>query len=127
MFQLRIAPMQPIIFPIRVFGGGKSREFDTLLDTGASYLVIPTGDAIDLGHDLTVSPRYQVVTANGVVQVPLVVLEAVEVGPYVVRDVQALCLDMVGDRLSSLLGLSVLSHFCIVVDFKSGQLTVEDC
>jgi predicted aspartyl protease len=66
--------MSPIILPVQVCGEGKIREVDAILDTGASYLVITTQDAIDLGHDLILAPRLSVATANGVVQAPLIVV-----------------------------------------------------
>jgi clan AA aspartic protease (TIGR02281 family) len=125
MLRMRIEPMSPIIVPIQIRGGGKSREVDSLLDTGASYLVIATQDAIDLGYDLTLAPKLSVVTANGIVQAPLIILEEVQLGHYVARHVQTLCLDMVGDRISSLLGLSLLSRFRILLNFRSKPPLLE--
>ncbi|HYX24518.1 MAG TPA: retropepsin-like aspartic protease [Thermoanaerobaculia bacterium] len=128
MLRVQIEPMSPIILPVQICGRGRIREVDALLDTGASYLVIATQDAIDLGHDLTLAPKLSVVTANGLVQAPLIVVESVQLGPYTARDVQTLCLDMVGDRISSLLGLSLLSRFRLVLDYKSSPafLAVQD-
>jgi clan AA aspartic protease (TIGR02281 family) len=125
MLRMQIEPMSPIILPVQVHGRGRTREVDALLDTGASYLVIATQDAIDLGHDLTLTPKLSVVTANGVIQAPLIVVESIQLGQYVARHVQALCLDMVGDRVSSLLGLSVLSRFRLVLDYKSSPAFLE--
>lgn len=116
---MQIEPKRPIILPVQIRGDGKTREVDALLDTGASYLVIPTLDAIDLGYDLTKAPKLSVVTANGIIQAPLIVADAVQIGHYIARDVETLCLDMVGDRISSLLGLSLLSRFRVVIDYKA--------
>jgi len=125
--QMRIEPMDPIVLPIIIASGKRKREIDSLLDTGATYLVITTEDAIDLGYDLAVAPRFPVVTANGIVEAPLILLESVQLGPYTVRNVSTLSLNMAGDRVSSLLGLSVLSQLKICIDAKNGLLTVEDC
>ena len=121
-----IEPLNPIILPITIFGDQGSRTIDSLLDTGASYLVITREDAIDIGYDLTFAPPFDVVTANGVVRAPRIVLNAVTLGPYTARNIPTLCLDMSGDRISSLLGLSFLSHFRISLDFKGRILEIQD-
>lgn len=121
-----IEPLSPIILPITIFGDQVSRTIDSLLDTGASYLVITRQDAIDLGYDLVFAPPFDVVTANGVVRAPRIVLKAVTLGPFTARNIPTLCLDMSGDRISSLLGLSFLSHFKISIDFKGGILEIQD-
>jgi clan AA aspartic protease (TIGR02281 family) len=125
MLRVQIEPTHPIILPIQVRGSGKICEVDGLLDTGASYFVIATQDALELGHDLTLAPRLSVVTANGVVQAPLIVVESVQLGQYLARQVETLCLDMVGDRVSSLLGLSLLSRFRLVLDYKARPAMLE--
>lgn len=121
-----IEPLSPVVLPITISGDSGSRTIDSLVDTGASYLVITREDAIDLGYDLTFAPPFDVVTANGVVRAPRIVLNAVTLGPYTVRNVPTLCLDFAGDRISSLLGLSFLSHFKICMDFKRKVLEIED-
>ena len=124
--KVAIEPMSPIILSIRISGGGRVREIDSLLDTGASYLVIANEDALDLGHDLAAAPRFPVVTANGVIEAPLILLQSVQLGPYLVRNVPTLCLSLVGDRISSLLGLSLLAHFTVSIDSRRRILVVED-
>lgn len=127
MMKYSIEPLDTIILPITISGSRSSRTIDSLLDTGASYLVITREDAIDLGYDLTFAPPFDVVTANGIVRAPRIVLNSVTLGPYTVRNIPTLCLDMSGDRISSLLGLSFLSHFKMNLDFKGQILEIEDC
>lgn len=127
MIELPLDPANGIILPIRISGPEHTREIDALLDTGASYLVIPTEDAIDLGYDLALSPRFPAVTANGIVEAPLILLRSVRLGPYCINEVPAMALNMAGDRISSLLGLSFLCHFDVGLNLKSGNLLIEDC
>ena len=124
--EISISPGELIVLRIRVFSGSASREMDGALDTGASFVTIPPEDAIDLGYDLAGAPKVTVATANGLIQVPKIVLPRVELGPHAVNDVAAICLDIAGDEVSSLLGLSLICRFNITIDNKAGVLTVTD-
>ena len=123
---LTITPGEPIVVPIRVFGRSGAREMDALLDTGASFLTIPPEDAIDLGYSLEESPRVSLATAKGTIEAPKVVLSHVTLGPYDARAVPAICLDIAGAGVSSLLGLSLLARFNIALQSKAGTLTITD-
>lgn len=65
---------------VRLSGPTGVREIDVIVDTGAVYRVIAWDVAKDIGYDPAVSPRRMpIVTANGVIEAPLVTLATIEV------------------------------------------------
>jgi clan AA aspartic protease (TIGR02281 family) len=120
----RIAPGLPIFVQLRVHGRNGMHEFDAVLDTGAAFVTIPTGDAVALGYSISNAPRVEVTTASGVVRVPKITLSRVSLGELEEMDVPALCLDIAGGSISSLLGLSLLSRFKIVIDPRHRLLSI---
>jgi clan AA aspartic protease (TIGR02281 family) len=111
---------------LRIYGSAGDREMDALLDTGAFFVTIPPDDAIALGYDLASAPRVRVTTANGVIQAPQIVLSRVQLGTFEEADVPAVCIQIPGGRISSLLGWSLLSRFNIAIEFKQQTLTIAD-
>ena len=95
-----------------------------LLDTGATYVTLPSGAARDLGFDAE-HPRRTVftTTASGIVRAPLFSLTAVEALGVEARDVNAICLDLPRQaNFSGLLGMSFLRNFDIDLHLRSGTL-----
>lgn len=97
-----------------------------MLDTGASFVVISTEDAIGIGYDLSAAPRSRVVTASGVVEPPRIMLRRVSVGQLYTEDVPAICYDIPGGEISALLGLSFLERFKISLDYKTSTMEIVD-
>ena len=66
-----------------------------LLDTGATYVTLPSSAARDLGYDAE-HPRETVstTTASGIVRASLLSLTVVEALGMEARDVTAICLDL---------------------------------
>lgn len=124
--KISIKPAEPLIIPVIIKGGGKTREIDAIIDTGASYFVIPTEDAIDLGHDLAAAPRFPIIPANGIIEAPRIIIEEFCLGSFLRKKVAALCLDLAGDRVSALLGLNILQRFTIRISFKDSILEISD-
>ena len=94
------------------------------LDTGSTFVTIPTDVARDIGyevdHSITTIP---IVTASGNIRVPLIELASVEVLGARAFGVRALCLDLPrGARFRGLLGLSFLRNFDIDLHLKSGVI-----
>jgi clan AA aspartic protease (TIGR02281 family) len=123
--RIPVAPRTPITLYVRVAGPCGEREFLSVLDTGATYTLLPTEDAIELGYDLSTAPRVQVMTANGLIQAARVVLREVCIGDIRARNVEALCYDMPGAQVSALLGLSFLEHVRLKLDLKGRTLDME--
>ncbi len=95
-----------------------------LLDTGASYVLVPRRVADEAG--LTTGPdtrTMQFQTANGVVEQPIVTLDSVELGSARVEQVPATISD--GIEIG-LLGLSFFNHFTYQIDAAAGLVTLHE-
>lgn len=98
---------------------------DMMADTGATVVVLTTGDAQRLGLDpgmLTFDVPVQ--TANGRVMNALVVLDDIDVGGIVVRDVRALVAPD-GVLAHSLLGMSYIGQLTRF-ELKGDQLVLVE-
>jgi len=108
----------------QVEGRVDGRRLGFMVDTGASVIALTERDAGRLGirpvrNDYTVNVR----TANGNVRAAPVMLNTVEVGDLIVRDVQALVAP--DDALSeNLLGLSFLTKLKRF-EYANGKLVLE--
>ncbi|MBM4034983.1 MAG: TIGR02281 family clan AA aspartic protease [Planctomycetes bacterium] len=124
--KLPLLPGMPILLYVRAVGPAGATELLTALDTGATYTMIPTEDALDLGYDLAAAPREEVMTANGLIQAPRIVLQEVSIGDLRARNVEALCHNMPGAQVSALLGLNFLESIRVNIDLKGRVLELED-
>ena len=100
------------------------RRIEFMIDTGASVIALTERDAGRLGirpvrNDFTA----QVHTANGIVKAAPVMLNSVDVGGLVVRDVQALVVpgDALGENLLGLSYLTRLKRF----EYAGGRMVLE--
>jgi len=102
------------------------REIDMILDTGAVYTVIAWDVAKDIGYDPAVSLlRMPIVTANGVIEAPMITVDAIQVAELRVQNVEVICHDIPEIAgIEGLLGLSFLRHFRTVVDYTTGNLEI---
>jgi len=111
---------------VKVIGPLGAREIDVILDTGAANTTIAWDVAKDIGYDPAVSERrIRVITANGVIEAPLLTVEAIELEELRTERVDVICHDIpeiVG--IEGLLGLSFLKHFRTVIDFTTGVLEI---
>ncbi len=98
-----------------------------ILDTGASYTVISEHVAKELKIDLDKKhPKIRLQTANGVIEVPLVTLDSIEVSGLRVDDLAAVVHDFSKDtNIAGLLGLNFLSKFRMDLDTEKGVLVLE--
>ena len=65
---------------VRINGPDGSREIDMILDTGAVYTVIAWDVVKDIGYDPATSERRMaIVTANGIIEAPLLIVESMEI------------------------------------------------
>ena len=106
---------------------GKVRSIETLgiVDTGATWMLIPPDMAEDLGYDLSEAARLPVVTVGGVIEAPKISLEEVGVGSCSVSQAEAFCHDIPGGGVAVLIGLSFLQHFRVSLDFRADWLALE--
>jgi clan AA aspartic protease (TIGR02281 family) len=95
-----------------------------LLDTGASYVLVPASVAKEAGIDFGPGTRtLSFTTANGVVEQPVVTLDSVELGSARAEQVAA----AISDRIEvGLLGLSFFNRFTYQIDAAAGLVTLVE-
>ena len=98
-----------------------------ILDTGASYTVISEDIAKELNIDLGKKhPKIRLQTANGIINVPLVTLDSIEISGLRVDDLAAAVHDFSSDtNIAGLLGLNFLGNFRMDLDTEKGVLILE--
>ena len=99
-------------------------KVDMILDTGAALTALSWSDLKVIGYDPAVAPeRQQIITANGIIEVPKLSVERIAVADAEATEVEVICHDipeLAGVR--GLLGLSFLKHFKTVIDYRQGYL-----
>jgi clan AA aspartic protease (TIGR02281 family) len=97
-----------------------------IIDTGSSYTVITPRMAAKLGVTVQPdTPRLSIITANGVIQAPLVTLKNVTIGQVQVPEVQAVIQDLGKDlMLSGLLGMNFFKGKSLTI--RQDRLILED-
>ena len=114
------ASRQAILAVYAVVVGPRTwRSLKLAVDTGATYTMLPPDVLLDIGYDpAKTSRRLELSTANGLVMVPLVRVQALKCLGLAVKT-----LDVVAHHLppespvEGLLGLNVLAHFQPFQDF----------
>jgi clan AA aspartic protease (TIGR02281 family) len=95
-----------------------------LIDTGASYVLLPRSVAEEAGVRAGPHARtMRFTTANGVVEQPIVMLDTVDLGTAHADDVPASISDSIP---VGLLGLSFFNRFTYQVDAAAGVVTLID-
>ena len=116
-----------VVRNVRIVGPKGFLKVDMILDTGAVLTVLSWSVLKAIGYDPAVAPdRHEAVTANGVIEVPKLVVNSISVGDAEARDVEVMCHDipeLAGIR--GLLGLSFLSNFRTVIDYKQGYMEMS--
>ena len=103
------------------------RDLSFVIDTGASYTVIPSATAKALGLIKRDSPTVDVTTANGVVQARQVVIPTLTIaGKITLQKVGAVVLDLPGNHHGKgLLGLNVLRPLNMQIDDRRSLLILR--
>jgi clan AA aspartic protease (TIGR02281 family) len=117
----------PIILRrVEIHGPAGVREIDVILDTGAVYTVIAWDVARDIGYDPAISRRRTpIVTANGVIEAPLITVERIRWGELKAEAVDVVCHDIPElAGIEGLLGISFLRHFRTLIDYTTGVLEI---
>ena len=98
---------------VRIIGPAGFREIDVVLDTGAVYTVIAWDVAKDIGYDPAISERRMaIVTANGVIEAPLITVERIHIADLRAESVEVICHDIPEiTGIEGLLGLSFFETF----------------
>lgn len=116
-----------VVRRVRINGFARFREIDMILDTGAIYTVIAWDVAKDIGYDPAISERRMpIVTANGVIEAPLITVEAIQLAALRATAVDVICHDIPEIAgIEGLLGLSFLQHFRTLVDYTTRVLEIS--
>lgn len=111
---------------VRIKGPHDHQEIDMILDTGAVYTIIAWDVAKDIRYDPAVSERrIPIVTANGVIEAPLITVESMELVEVKAEAVEVICHDIPEIAgIEGLLGLSFLKYFRTLVDYPAGILEI---
>lgn len=99
-----------------------------LVDTGASFVTIPSSAAESLGLEIVEGyhgGRRSVSTAGGVVMASEVIIDAIEINGWIEYNVRALVLDMPDQPGLGLLGLNYLNRFQVDLKPEEGMLRLK--
>jgi len=116
-----------IVKNARIFGPRGSNKADLLLDTGAAFTVISWSFMKSIGYDPAIaSERQELVTANGIIEVPRLRVKSIIVGDVKANEVEVICHDIPEiAEIRGLLGLNFLMNFRTVIDYKQGYLEIS--
>jgi clan AA aspartic protease (TIGR02281 family) len=97
-----------------------------IIDTGATYTTIPSSVAKTLGYDTSIrTARINIATAAGILSVPMIRVQSVSLGGYMVRNIDVLVIpESIGPNVG-LLGLNFLNHFKYTVDAARSEFRLE--
>ena len=103
------------------------RRLKMVLDTGATYSMMPWHVAEELGYDPAFSKnRMSINTANGQIHVPIIKIESMSVLGKIVKNCEMLIHDLPEtSHVDGLIGLNFLKHFLITIDFNEGILELR--
>jgi clan AA aspartic protease (TIGR02281 family) len=127
MARYRFDPEIPII-PLHVkLSNSQTRRIIMAFDTGATYTMVPWDVAEALGYKPSNSKKkIDIITASGIVEVPLVSVSRVSVLGKEANNVECVVHDLPEpSRVDGLLGLSFLRKFKIYLDFQNGILEIN--
>jgi clan AA aspartic protease (TIGR02281 family) len=125
---MRVQLEIPIVLRrVKINGPAGVREIDGILDTGAVYTVIAWDVAKDIGYDPAISERRMpIITANGVIEAPLITVGAIQLADLRAEAVDVICHDIPEIAgIEGLLGLSFLQHFRTLIDYTTGVLEIS--
>ncbi len=114
-----------ILVTATIFGPLGSRAVRLALDTGATETAISRRVLTNIGIDTRTAPSVPVVMGGGVVSIPLVTLDKMEaLGQIQTRPtIQAHTLPA-SLPIDGLIGLDFIRPYRLVVDFRTGQISL---
>jgi predicted aspartyl protease len=101
---------------------------DALIDSGAAFTVVPpeTAEYLELTTDRDF-PKAKLVTASGIIETPVKVLERLEVAGQEARELQVV-IHKIPDPapIKVLLGMNLIEKMKLIVDGKKNEFKLED-
>jgi aspartyl protease family protein len=110
---------------VSISGNGSVwRTLDMMIDTGADLVVLPQSMINDLGMTDEKLTRHEMQTANGKVNAKVGTLQEVRIAGETLENVEAAFIDdpLLGN--TSLLGMSVLGRYKLVIDDQTQLITL---
>lgn len=116
-----------VVRNVKITGPEGSVRVDLIFDTGAAFTALSKSVLKIIGYDPVVaSERQEIVTANGIIEVPKLQVDSIAIGDAEARKVEVICHDIPElVELRGLLGLSFLKHFRTVIDYKESYLELS--
>ena len=129
---MTVKEFDPDAFGIVIFAklsgnDGIRRRVKMVLDTGATYTMIPWYIAEELGYNPAASKEFvSMTTASGTIEAPLITLDCVSILDMSLKSQKVIVHNLPeSSHVDGLLGLSYLKHFKLTIDFKAGMLALE--
>ena len=105
-------------------GPSSTQQADLMLDTGAEYCSISTSMARLLGYDLKRQHRKIAIrTANGVIQVPSILITKVRIGNAYAHHVAVTCQDIPG--VAGFIGLNFIRRCRTIIDYRKQTIDIS--
>lgn len=116
-----------VIFATLSGKDGTRRRVKMVLDTGATYTMIPWYIAEELGYNPAASKEFlTMTTASGTVEAPMIKLDSLSILDHPIENQKVIIHNLPeSSHIDGLLGLSYLKHFKLTIDFKKGLLALE--
>ncbi len=97
-----------------------------LVDTGATYTVLPVGFLREMGYDKP-DRRVKISAANGVMEVPLIKVDRFSCLGQNVADFPVVALDLPPSAvISGLLGMDFLERHQALIDIGKAEIVIPD-
>ena len=116
-----------VVRNVKIVGPNGSVEVDLIFDTGAAFTALSWPVLKVVGYDPAVVPdRQEIITANGIIEVPKLRVDSIIIAEVKARDVEVIGHDipeLAGVR--GLLGLSFIKHFRTVMDYRQSYLEIS--
>lgn len=116
-----------IILPIRIAGPASERYVRVILDTGATYSMISPDVLDEVGYDLAKPFREKsITTASSIEKAPFYIISRIDVLGFETRQVEVAS-HRLPERVPAdgLLGLNILKHFNLHVEFRKRTLRLS--
>jgi clan AA aspartic protease (TIGR02281 family) len=116
-----------VIKNVKISGPKGAVRVDLILDTGAAFTALSRSVVKVIGYDPALTgERQEIITANGVLDVPKLRVASITVGDNQAKEVEVICHDIPElVEVRGLLGLSFLKHFRTVIDYREKYLEIS--
>lgn len=116
-----------VVKNVKISGPKGTVRVDLIFDTGAAFTALSRSVVKIIGYDPALAKeRQEIITANGVLDVPKLRVESIAVGDIEAKEVDVICHDIPElVEVRGLLGLSFLKHFRTIIDYREGYLEIS--